>query len=103
MAFIYEVATEHNYPNLTVYKMFLNGNQSGWEVRANGGYVFYDTTANDVEMNEEGIEVPVTYYYTVRSFPLNYNWVNFPLVAVPRDSVDENYIFGGVENEPEIM
>lgn len=50
-------------------------------------------------------EVPVTYYYTVRSFPKRYNWENFSLVAVPRESVDENYIFGdvGTGNKPEIM
>ena len=91
----YEISTEHVYPNLTIYNKLNNGVLAGYKVTANEGFVFYDTTANDVEMNEEGIEVPVTYYKTVALLPLNMNFNNFPYVAVPRDSVDENYIFGG--------
>lgn len=105
MAITYELSTEHNvYPNLTVYDRFMNGSPLGWKVEANPGYVFYDQNANDVELDENGNEVPVTYYYTQKGLNPNYNWANFALVAVPRDSVDENYIFGTTPgNNHEVM
>ena len=95
--YAYKVSTEHNiYPNMTVFDRFADGVPSGWRVNANEGYVFCDTTANNVELDESRkIEVPVTYYYTIMHLSKYYNWANFPLVAVPRDSVDKNYIFGG--------
>lgn len=87
----YEISTEHNiYPGMTVYDCFSDGVPSGWRVNANEGYVFYDTTANDVELDESGmVEVPVTYYYVIRHLSKFYNWANFALVSVPRDSVEE--------------
>lgn len=105
--FIYEVATEYNYPNLTVYRRFLNGTQSGWEIRPNEGYVMYDVNANDTEIQfnpETGMdeEVPVIYYYTSWNLPLNYNFANFHWAAKLRTEVDENYIFG-LDNDHEIM
>ena len=113
-----QISTEHNnYPNITVYDRFADGEARGWRVQANDGYVFYDENANDTEIMvdpntgmdvidpETGlpVEVPVTYYYTVRYLPRTYNWANFALVAVPRDSVDENYIFGVGDNNHEVM
>ena len=91
----YQVSTKHNiYPNLTIYDRFVDGVQNGWRVNANEGYVFYDITANDVELDPETMEErPVTYYYTVMSLNRNHDWSTFSQVAVPRDSVDENYIF----------
>ena len=105
MAVTFEISTEHNiYPNLTVYDRFSDGVSAGWKVEANEGYVFYNANATDTEIDPETMEeIPVTYYYTIRLFPRNYNWANFALVAVPRDSVDENYIFGGGDNNHEIM
>lgn len=99
----YELSTEHNYPGISIYKKLRDGVQASWEVRANEGFVFYNVNANDMEWNEElEQEVPVTYYYTIKGLPLNFNFDNFPWVAVPRDSVDENYIFG-VGNDHEVM
>ena len=106
MAYTYRVSEEHNiYPNLTVYdRIWDETEHDGYRVNANEGYVFYDTTANDTEIDPETMEErPVIYYKTVRTFPLRYNWDNFSLVAVPRDSVDENYVFGGNDNNHEIM
>lgn len=101
--FIYEVATEYNYPNLTVYRRFLNGSQSGWTIRANEGYVMYDVNATDTELDPETEEeIPVTYYYTAWNLPLNYNFNNFHWAAKLRTEVDENYIFG-LDNDHEIM
>ena len=98
--YTYEVSTEHNiYPNLTIYDRFVDSVPNGWRVNANEGYVFYDANANNVELDPDTMEeVPVTYYYTIAHFPANYRWANFAIVAVPRDSVDENYIFGDGNN-----
>ena len=98
------VATEFNFPNITVWKKLRDGVHVSWEVKPNDGYVMYDTTANDTELNPETMEeIPVVYYYTIMSCPLNYNFDAFTWVAVPRDSVDENYIFGVGDNDHEIM
>lgn len=97
--YTYEIATEFNFPNITIYDRLVDGVKSGWRANANEGYVFYDTTAEDYEQESPEREpIPVTYYYTVRYFNPNYNMANFSLVAVPRDSMDENYIFGGGDN-----
>lgn len=93
--YIYEVAAEFNFPNLTVYKKLKDGVHTAWRVNANEGYVMYDTAANWTERDPETLEkIPVNYYFTVMSCPLNTNFNNFTWVAVPHDSVDENYIFG---------
>lgn len=101
----FEISAEHNvYPNLTVCDRFADGVAAGWRVTANEGYVFYDANANDVEQDPITMEeVPVTYYYTIKYLNRNYNWANFALVAVPRDSVDENYIFGVGDDDHEVM
>jgi hypothetical protein len=98
------LATDIIIPNISIYRTYVNGNQTGYRANANEGYVFYDKTANDVESDPDtGMETPVTYYYTIAILPLNINFDNFPFVAVPRDSVDENYIFGVGDNDHEVM
>lgn len=97
--YTYEVSTEHNFPNITIYRKLKDGELCGWRANTNEGYVMYNPNDNFSEMNPEtGEEFPVTYYYVVKVLPLNFNFANFPWVAVPRDSVDENYIFGGGDN-----
>ncbi len=99
-----EIATEYNFIGITVYKTLCDGVQTGWEIRASDGYVFYDTTANNTDIDPDTMEeISVTYYYTVASLPLREDMVNFRWVAVPRDSVDENYIFGVGDNNHEVM
>jgi hypothetical protein len=99
----YEVATDIVFPNITVHRKFADGVHSGYEIYSNEGYVMYDTAANNTELDPDTMEeVPVTYYYTWLSRPANFNFTNFTWVAVPRDSVDENYIFGVIDR-PEIM
>ena len=103
MTIVYE-PTEYNFPNLTVKKGMSDGVLIHYQVTANEGYVFYDVNANDTELDPETMEErPVTYYYTIMSLTPNYNFDNFHWVAVPRDSVDENYIFGGGDNDHEVM
>lgn len=102
--YTYELSTEHNYPNISVYKILKDGILNGWEVRANEGYVMYDPNRNDMEWSEEEqSDVPVTYYYVIKVLPLRFDFTNFPWLAVPRDSVDENYIFGVGDNDHEVM
>lgn len=104
MEYTYVVSPDRNiYPNITVYEKYIDSEFRGWEIRANEGYVFYDTTAENYEPDPDTMElIPVIYYYTIASKNRNYNWNNFHYVAVPRDSVDENYIFGG-GNDHEVM
>ena len=113
----YEVATEYNFPNITVYRKYRDGVHASWRFVSNEGYVMYDTTAVNVEPVIDPatgmpmidpttgmiVEREVTYYYTSVDCTLNYPFHNFTWVAVPRDSVDENYIFGVDEPEHEVM
>lgn len=100
-----EIATEFNFPNITIWKVLRDGVVAGYKARTNDGFVMYDPNANDTELDPETMEErPVTYYYVIKSLNANYNFANFPWVAVPRDSVDENYIFGGGgNNDHEVM
>lgn len=86
--------TSFNYPGIDIYQRLKDGAFNNYIARAQEGYVFYDTNADDKELDEDGNEVSVTYYYVIRIYPVNYNMANFSLVAVPRDSVPENMIFG---------
>lgn len=116
MAYVLEIDTEHSiYPNINIYKTFLNGTRVGWRMLPADGYVMYDQNANDTEPvldangnlieDEDGnvLERPVTYYFVNVDFPLRYNWNNFAWVAVPRDSVDENYILDVGDPDHEVM
>jgi len=121
MAIKYRESTEHNiYPNITVDERYDDTNPTvitGFRVTANDGYVYYDRNAQDTELQvdpetgdyvydpETGlpVEVPVTYYYRIKYLVRNYNFDNFPYVAVLRSTVDENYIFGGGNNDHEVM
>lgn len=99
-----EIATDIVFPNITVYRKFKDGVHYAYDIYSNDGYVMYDTTAQDTEIDPDTLEeIPVTYYYTWLSRPLSFSFDNFTWVAVPRGSVDENYIFGDVTNTPEIM
>ncbi len=91
----YIVANDIVFPGITVERRYFNNKSAGYRMTANEGYLFYDSTANEVAINPDtGEETPVTYYYTLSYLPCNYNFDNFPWIAVPRDSVDENLIFG---------
>lgn len=104
MAYTQEIATEHNYPNLTVFRLLNDGVQYGWEIKPNEGYVMYDVNATNTELDPDTMEeIPVTYYYISWSLPLRYNFANFHWAAKPRSEVDENYIFGIPNNDHEVM
>lgn len=96
--YTHELSTEYVFPNISVYKKLKDGVQYGWRVNANEGYVIYDPNAPQIELDENENEITVFYYYTIKQLPLSFDFSTFPWVAVPRDSVDENYIFGGGDN-----
>lgn len=98
-----ELDTSFNFPHIKIYKKLEDGVLYAYSIKADDGYVMYDTTENSTEIDPETEEIiPVIYYFTEASVPKWYDFDNFPWVAVPRDSVDENYIFG-VTDKPEIM
>lgn len=101
----YPIDTEHNiYPNITVRKKMRDDVFAGWRINSNEGYVFYDTTENNTEIDPEtDDEISVIYYYTEADLTKYFNWNNFNYVAVLRSEVDENYIFGGGDNDHEVM
>lgn len=98
--------TNYNFPNLIIEAGYNSeGVHINYRLTPAEGYVFYDSTAEDYmpDPNNPMEEIPVTYYYTLAYLHLNYNFDNFPYVAVLRSSVDENFIFGGGNNDHEIM
>lgn len=97
-----EIATDITFPNITVWRQYKDGVHYGFEVRTNDGYVMYDTEEQNYEIDEDGNEYPVTYYYRVMYCPLRYDFDNFTYVAVLRSEVDENYIFG-LGDKPETI
>lgn len=81
-----ELATEYNFPNIEVYRKLEDGVHYAWHVNTVEGYVMYDTTDNYTELDPETMEeIPVTYYYTEFSCPINYNFDNFTWIAVLRE------------------
>lgn len=91
--------TTYNFPNLKVYNRYKDGVLCAYRVYPDDGYVMYDSSRYDTELNPDTMEeVEVTYYFTMASLALRYNFDNFSWVAVLRSEVDENYIFGGDNN-----
>ncbi len=94
MEYTMEIATDILLPNFIVYRKFRDGEHYAWRVVPAEGYVMYDTADKNYDLDPEtGEEIPVTHYYTVALLPRNFPWQSFSWVAVPRDSVDEKYIF----------
>lgn len=92
--YTYELATEYNFPNINIYRRLKDGEFIGWKAEVAEGYVMYNPEANDMEYNPEtDTQTPVRYYYTASTLPKMYDIGKFPYKAVPRDSVDEKYIF----------
>ncbi len=100
----FEPAPDIVLENMNAQRKYVDGVLSAIRVYANDGYDIYDTAANDIEFVEDPetgdlIERPVTYYYTMVTVPAAiFNVDTFTWVAVPRSDVDENYIFGGGDN-----
>ncbi len=97
------LAEDFNFPNIDIYRRYTDDVFKGYKVLAQDGYVFYDTTANDTMIDPDTWEeIPVTFYYTIRYLTPYHNMDDFSLVAVPRDSVPADMIFGA-NNDHEVM
>lgn len=88
------------YPHIKVYAQYRDDTLLYWDVRTDEGYLMYDTDVEDIEIDENGNEVPVTYYYSRACIPATYDFNTFSYIAVPRDSVDPKYILND-PNKPE--
>lgn len=88
------------YPHIKVYAQYRDDTLLYWDVRTDEGYLMYDTDVEDIEIDENGNEVPVTYYYARACIPATYDFNTFSYIAVPRDSVDPKYILND-PNKPE--
>lgn len=96
-----EINTNYNFPNINILNVLEDGVLSRYEAVPQEGYVMYDTQAEDYIVDPETTElVPVTYYSTLVGMPKTFDFDNFTWVAVLRSTVDENYIFGGGDDEP---
>ena len=87
-------------PNITVEDKYDDGELISHVLTANDGYVMYDTTATDTDMQYdpetgEYIEVPVTYYYRQVTYPVRVPVANWTFVAVLESTVPPDMIFGG--------
>ena len=98
--YTYELATEFNFPNISIFRKLENGVHYAWRAQANAGYVMYNPNSTEVEWDEElEQEIPVTYYYRTKDLPLAFNFNNFPWLAAREIDVDADYIFGVNKND----
>ncbi len=82
--------TAHIYPNLEILEKRRDGEFTGYIIKADKGYKFYDKAANDKTIDSEtGEEVP-TINYTKERFvqKSNLNFQNFSFVAL-KDSGEQ--------------
>lgn len=98
------LANDITLPHIDVYRRYRDEVFSGYRVVTQEGYVMYDTTTNYTEPDPvTGENIPVTYYYTLMYCPVRTNFNTFTWIAVPRNSVPEDYIFGSENNNYKIM
>jgi hypothetical protein len=98
------------FENTTQEAYYNNDNElRSYFIEAVEGYVLHDNRFDervvDPETGEETGEIILGYASGSISVGYNYDFAANPrqIYAVPRDSVDENYIFGGVNNDHEVM
>lgn len=101
-----ELNTNYNFPNIYIYNRYKDGVLSSYRAYPYDGYVMYSQSEVDTYpvMDENGNISYVTPYCTMVGLSLRTNFDNFDYVAVLRSEVNENYIFGGGEdNDHEVM
>jgi hypothetical protein len=80
----------------------IDGVLSGYDIKPIDGYVLHDNLLDMPWLDPETEEETINKGYTAGSIGVHstYNFTENPreLYAVPRNSVDENYIFGGGDN-----
>ena len=101
MAYIERKAAQFNFENITIYEWIndTTNTLAGYRARPNEGYVMYDP--NDDYYDEDNNLI--RYYKTLAGLPKNYDFNNFPYIAVLRSTVNEDDIFGSGNNDHEVM
>lgn len=90
MTYTKEITTDYSFPNIILYKKYRDNEHYAWFIAPEEGYVFYDITDKNFEINlETEEEIPVIHYYTMANLPLNYDFENFPWRAVALDEVED--------------
>lgn len=85
---------EFNISNIIVYDKNCDGIQYGYKIIPSSGYVMYDITDKNHEIDPETEEeIPVTYYYRVCHTPIRYKDTIYNWRAVPETEVPSKYIF----------
>lgn len=107
MAWTYETVTPTPIENAIVEKGFSNGVHKIYRVQSASGYVLHDNRLDYIEGNPETMEETLKLGYTGQTVSCRYDYdftANpFEFYAVPIDDVPENQIFGGGDNDHEIM
>ena len=84
------ITTDYSFPNIILYKKYRDDEHYAWYIAPEDGYVMYDVTDENFEIDSEtGEEIPVTHYYTMANLPLKYDFDNFPWRAVAMSDVED--------------
>lgn len=107
MTFTYEDVNPTLIPNTTMQKRFIDGVHKQYLITPVDGYVLHDSVGNWTEMDPiTGEEITKEAYYTgTCTCAASYDFTANPreFYAVPADSVPADQIFGGVNNDHEVM
>ena len=107
MTFTYEDVNPTLIPNTTMQKRFIDGVHKQYRITPVDGYGVHDSVGNWTEMDPiTGEEITKEAYYTgTCTCAASYDFTANPreFYAVPADSVPADQIFGGVNNDHEVM
>lgn len=109
MAITYEDINPPIIENTIMRRRLLDGVARTIQITPIEGYVLHDNNLDDYLLDEEtGMpteEIVLGYKEGEVSVRYDYDFIANPreLYAVPRDTVPENQIFGGVNNDHEII
>jgi hypothetical protein len=102
-----EPVTPSPIENATVVKLFSDGVHRRYEITPNDGYALHDQVRDWTETDPETLEEIVVRGYTTgtASCAASYDFTANPreFYAVPADSVPADQIFGGGDNDHEVM
>lgn len=109
MAYTYEDVIPTLIENTTMQKRLLDGVHRTYRITPNEGYVLHDKERDwyelDPETGMESEEVTLGYTTGTATCAANYDFTANPreFYAVPENSVPADQIFGGENNDHEIM
>ncbi len=107
MAIIKEPVIPSPIENTLVVKGIVDGTHRAYEITPNNGYVLHDKGRDWVDIDPETEEETIKLGFTrgTASCPATYDFVANPreFYAVLETSVPTDQIFGGVNNDHEVM